>query len=350
MGLRRVRARPPAPARPSARPDAAPVAAHGPQTAPMPAVPVLDRARPAYGPVLGPVTAALDARMLPADFPALEAVLEGAAKQLWDEATPQSRRVLAPLLAVYYALDGVTERTGLIRATPPDSIHAMARGPLACAGDTMLGDLVMRAFDEAALPFASHATVLDFGCSSGRVIRAIAAVRSDLDLLGCDPNADAIAWANAHLPGIRFLQSAVAPPLPLVTASVDRVYAISIWSHFAAGPALAWLDEMHRVVTPGGALMLTTHGLDTLAHQLRENLMSRDAAADATAALVRDGHHFLPVFGDAGDWGVTDPGWGEAYAGADWVAEHVTPRWSIRLFRPAMLQCNQDVFVLERRP
>ena len=63
-----------------------------------------------------------------------------------------------------------------------------------------------------------------------------------------------------------------------------------------------------------------------------------------------DGHKYFDVFGEDGDWGVKDPGWGNSYTGVDWLAAHVTPAWSIRLFRPAMLAQNQDVFVLERRP
>ena len=42
-------------------------------------------------------------------------------------------------------------------------------------------------------------TVLDFGSSSGRVLRILAAARPDLRCLGCDPNEDAIAWAEVEM-------------------------------------------------------------------------------------------------------------------------------------------------------
>jgi len=234
--------------------------------------------------------------------------------------------------------------------SPPEDVHAMARGVLSYAGDPMIADLVVHAFSTAGCDLPDTGTVLDFGCSSGRILRVLAAYRPGLTCVGCDPNAEAIAWAGEHLPMARFLTSPTVPPLDFETASVARAYAISIWSHFHADAGLAWLDEMHRVIEPGGALLLTTHGLDTLAAQLRRELMTQDSAAEAMAAMLEHGHKYFDVFGAEGDWGVKDPGWGNSYTGADWLAAKVTPRWAVRLFHPGMLDGNQDVFVLERRP
>jgi len=308
------------------------------------------RREPPHLPPIGPVTGALYDRLLPEDIVAVEAALTGPPQDLWEQMTPEHRKVLAPIFAVLYDIPGAVQRTGLVRAAPPEDVHTMARGPLTYGGDPAIADLVVRVFDDAGIGLPEHGSVLDFGCSSGRVVRVLGAYRPDLTWLGCDPNEDAIGWAAEHLPMARFFTSTTAPPLDLETGSVDRAYAISIWSHFGAESALAWLEEMHRVVKPGGGLLVTTHGLDTLARQLREDLMTHDSAAEATAAMLRAGHQYFDVFGEDGDWGVKDPGWGNAYVGADWLAARVTPQWSIRLFRPAMLDRNQDVLVLERRP
>lgn len=312
--------------------------------------PLQARSEPTAAPPTGPVTEELYRRLQPGDVEAVVAALEGDTRVLWERASPDERRTLAPVFAAVYDVPGVLERTGLVRAQPPEDVHAMARGTLAYAGEPVLADLVVRALDEAGTGLPATGSVLDFGCSSGRVVRVLAAYRPDLDWLGCDPNEAAIGWASEHLPMARFFVSASAPPLPLENVSIDGAYAISIWSHFSAGAAEAWLQEMHRVIRPGGTLLLTTHGLDTLGHQLRHGLMTRESAADSAAALLRDGHSFYAIFGDEGDWGVRDPHWGTGYLGADWVAEHATPDWAIRLFRPGMLDRNQDVFVLERRP
>jgi SAM-dependent methyltransferase len=76
----------------------------------------------------------------------------------------------------------------------------------------------------------------------------------------CDPNPKSIAWAQEHLPGIHAFVSPAAPPLPLDAKSLDLIYAVSIWSHYAERLALLWLKEMHRLLKPKGLLYITTHG------------------------------------------------------------------------------------------
>ena len=67
-------------------------------------------------------------------------------------------------------------------------------------------------------------------------------------------------------PEIEFFVNDNAPPLPLADGSLDLVYAISIWSHFAPELGLRWFEEMHRLIRPGGHLVCTTHGLTSVAH------------------------------------------------------------------------------------
>ena len=192
-------------------------------------------------------------------------------------------------------------------------------------------------------------TVLDFGASSGRVLRAVAAGRPDLRCIGCDPNEAAIAWAAEHLPMARFFASPQRPPLDLAGGSVDLVYAVSIWSHFAEPPAVEWLKEMHRVLAPGAALVMTTHGLDCLTTLLRREHVSEQTAAAAASSMLQGRLHFVDVFGPDGDWGVKDDGWSNAYFTLEWLLSATGDDWSVRLDWNGALDQVQDVIVLERR-
>lgn len=334
-----------------------------PASATAPAAPPLDEVRedvwietllsrpvPAQPDPRGPVTMALYERLTEDDHAALRERLEPALQPMWDQAEEAMHPRLTLALSLWYGLPGAIERTGLTAPMPPDDIHAMARGPLASGGDPYIADLVISALRRAEMEPPDGATVLDFGCSSGRVLRTIAAYRPDLECLGCDPNGPAIRWAQENLPMATFFESPTSPPLDLGDGSVDTVYAISIWSHFAEDAALRWLEEMRRIIRPGGALLITTHGFDTMAEFLRRDAMTRESAARIARGLVAGEHVYLDVFGEEGDWGVKDPEWGNGYFTLDWLAARVTPEWSIRRFEPGALDGVQDIVVLERRP
>ena len=250
--------------------------------------------------------------------------------------------------AAHWDVEPVLSRVGLPRLVPPDEIHAMARGPLAAGGGLWFADVVADAADRTGVPIAAGQRVLDFGCSSGRVLSALSAWRHDVEWMGCDPNAAAAAWADAHLPHVTAFASPQEPPLDLETASLDLVYAISVWSHFGESQAVAWLEEMRRVVRPGGALIITTQGVASVAHYLRQASVTEDYARAATSALLSDGHAYFPAFGEDGDWGVKHPEWGMGFMTADWLASRATPGWSLALLEPARIDANQDLAVLVR--
>ena len=296
-----------------------------------------------------PITDSVHARLDPADVASVRAQLNGAPAELYASCDEATRRRITINFAAAYGITPVLERAGISSATPPEDVHAMGRGPVAAGGDLYLADLVFDALHRAGLAVPEGGTVLDFGSSSGRVLRAVAAGRPDIECVGCDPNEGAIAWAQEHLPMARFFVSPQRPPLAFADGSVDLVYAVSIWSHFAEGPAIEWLSEMHRVLTPGGALVITTHGIDCLSTQLRRGDVSDQTASAAATGLLETGHHFVDVFGPDGDWGVKDEGWGNAWLSLEWLLARTGDQWAVLLDWPGALDQVQDVIVLQRR-
>jgi SAM-dependent methyltransferase len=264
-------------------------------------------------------------------------------------AAPEAtRRHLLLHLGMYLLVPAIYEKTGLRLGNPPDDVHAMARGPLAEAGGLYEADLVADALASAGVDLAAIRSGLDFGCSSGRVVRVLDAAYPEIRWSGCDPNAEAIAWASSHLHGIEFARSGNHPPLMLETGSLDLVYAISIWSHFAPGLGLRWFDEMHRLVRPGGHLVMTTHGVMSVDYYATGGARSVLQSNEIERALYRDGWWYKGEFGDEGDWGVVNADWGTAFLTPEWVLSRLTPRWRVLEFAIGRNAGNQDVYVLER--
>jgi SAM-dependent methyltransferase len=268
---------------------------------------------------------------------------------IWSGASdPVVRRHLLLAFGAHLHDAELLAQTGLSDAQPPPEVHSMASGPLAAAGGIYEADMVCDALASAGVDVAAVRAGLDFGCSSGRVARVLAAAFPDARWSGCDPNHDAVRWAAEAFPAVRWFASANEPPLPLADGELDLVYAISIWSHFEPGLGLRWFEEMRRLLEPGGHLVVTTHGWTALAYDARLARRPEHELAEIERALTRDGHWFIDPFGEAGDWGVVNPRWGSAFVTADFLAEQLCPSWRVVEFVPGRNQDNQDVYVLAR--
>jgi SAM-dependent methyltransferase len=249
---------------------------------------------------------------------------------------------------VYLGVPAALAKTRLSQAEPPEDIHTMSRGPLAAGGGLYDADFVIDALVSAGTDMARIGSALDFGCSSARVVRVLAAAYPEIEWHGCDPNARAIAWASETLPGIDFFVNGDAPPLPLADASLDLVYAISVWSHFQPMLGLRWFEEMHRLIAPGGHLVCTTHGFTSVGCFAINELRTPEQSKEIAEALYRQGWWYAQEFGEEGDWGVTNPDWGTAFLSPEWMLTQLCPQWRLCEFGPGRNQGNQDVYVLER--
>ena len=259
-----------------------------------------------------------------------------------------TRRHMILSFGIWLGVPCVLEKSGLTNEQPPEEIHVMARGPIAAAGGLYEADLVFDALASIGVEIAEIGCALDFGCSSGRVVRVLQAAYPDTRWHGCDPNAPAVAWASENLPAVELFVNGDAPPLPLADGSLDMAYAISIWSHFAPELGLRWFDEMHRLIRPGGHLVCTTHGFTSVALYAQLSLRTPQQSDEIIGALYRQGSWYAPEFGEEGDWGVVNPDWGTAFLSPEWMLTQLCPRWRVLEFAPGRNQDNQDVYVLER--
>jgi SAM-dependent methyltransferase len=104
-------------------------------------------------------------------------------------------------------------------------------------------------------------TILDFGCSSGRVLRHFDAERREHDwqLIGVDIQARPIEWMRHYFPPyFQVAACSTMPHLPFADSSIDFIYGISVFTHIKYLWDM-WLLELKRVLKPGGLLMQTIH-------------------------------------------------------------------------------------------
>jgi malonyl-CoA O-methyltransferase len=144
------------------------------------------------------------------------------------------------------------------------------------------------------------ARVLDAGCGTGRGLRLLRRRFPKADFIGVD-FAPAVIQAASHSESLferarrmffrarRSHLCADFSRLPLRPGCVDM-----LWSNLAlawAGDPLAALREFHRILAPGGLLMFSSYGPDTL-KELR--------SAFSAASPARHVHSFLDMH-DVGD-------------------------------------------------
>jgi SAM-dependent methyltransferase len=128
---------------------------------------------------------------------------------------------------------------------------------------------VLTMTEKYGLELLSMRAVLEFGCGSGRVVRHLREIDS-LCLAGTDANAEAIDWDRKNLPGINFRANRLEPPLAFQDDAFDLVYALSVFTHIPLQWQGPWLDELSRVLRPGGYLLATVLGDRYLKSQLSD--------------------------------------------------------------------------------
>jgi SAM-dependent methyltransferase len=100
-------------------------------------------------------------------------------------------------------------------------------------------------------------TILDFGCSSGRVLRQFYKEQQELGwkLVGTDIQAYLVEWMRRYFPDdIEIMCGSTYPHLPFKDGSIDVIYGISVFTHTKYLWDM-WLAEFKRVLKPGGLVM-----------------------------------------------------------------------------------------------
>jgi len=165
---------------------------------------------------------------------------------------------------------------------PPANLRFRVTEQISAANFLRIGEgcslHIAQEMDQLGVDISGARRVLDFGCGCGRTIRWFLKPGVSTEFHGADVDRDAIAWCQINLPAGHFIVNSADPPLPYPAGHFDIVYCFSVFTHLDEVMQDAWLAELHRILTPGGILLLTVHG-DTASQALpaedRELLRAR---------------------------------------------------------------------------
>jgi SAM-dependent methyltransferase len=181
-------------------------------------------------------------------------------------------------------------------------------------------------------------SVLEFGCGSGRVIRHFRYIDS-LRLAGTDANSKPVEWDRKNLPGIEFNHNALEPPLAYPDGSFDLIYALSVFTHIPLEWQRPWLDELRRVLRPGGYLLCTVHG---------DNFINSQLDDQDRAALKRDGKFTLDAKNPRASYSSQVLGSWDVFQSRDQVREVFSTGFELLCYTSQLAAAGQDTLVLRK--
>ena len=157
----------------------------------------------------------------------------------------------------------VTNRLSGRPAVPPSSlIHLVAGHRSASAflvGGLSASEAIRAALARNGLRMDQFSNVLDFGCGVGRIIRHWNGNQRPA-MHGTDYNSDLIEWCRKNLKSFEFRVNTLSGALPYDSEAFDFIYSFSVFTHLREPLQFHWIDELSRVLKPGGYIYLTTHG------------------------------------------------------------------------------------------
>lgn len=112
--------------------------------------------------------------------------------------------------------------------------------------------------------FDYKTTICDFGCGFGRIYRFFLKDVPQENIVGVDVDPSFLQICCDTIPMGKFYANSPYPPFDFQDNCFDIIYSYSVFSHLAEQVSLAWIDELHRVLKPGGILFATIRQMEFL--------------------------------------------------------------------------------------
>jgi SAM-dependent methyltransferase len=234
------------------------------------------------------------------------------------------------------------------------------------SGDSTLREayrfhLLVRDLAEAHMVggYAGCGDILDYGCGWGRIIRFFTRHFEPDRLVGIDCLPAAIDVCRSTNKWATFGLVEPLPPTTLAAERFDLAYSYSVFSHLAEDVHRRWIEELHRVVRPGGLLVATTRPRAWIAKSagLRaarergepgKDSGGTRAFADSEAWLARYDAGMFCHDGVGGGPGLDGSLYGETLIPRAYAEQAWRPWFTVVDYLNDGRRCDQDVIVAVR--
>jgi SAM-dependent methyltransferase len=202
------------------------------------------------------------------------------------------------LLARHYP--GVEGRIHVADMLHGDSAEAVAQ--YTEAGQSAVR-IIERALQAAGRNFHEVQSCLDIPSGYGRVLRWLVREIPPARITACDIDANAVRFCAAEF-GARPAVASAEPGELKLEGPFDLVWVGSLLTHLAPEPCFHLLRVLADLMSPGGVLIFTTHGEDSLYMLPAYGVEFSDLQLQFESELQTHGVAFAPYQG-ARDYGIT---------------------------------------------
>lgn len=166
------------------------------------------------------------------------------------------------VLPKYYATRLKNRLEGQPAIPPPELIYLVAghRNPRQfIETGRRTNEAIRGLLKKHDLKVEQFGAILDFGCGVGRIMRHWSTTKGP-SWHGTDYNPALVDWCKGHLKFSEFRVNTLSGELPYEAETFDFVYAFSVFTHLSEPLQFFWINELARVLKPGGYVYFTTHG------------------------------------------------------------------------------------------
>ena len=194
---------------------------------------------------------------------------------------------------------------------------------------------------------STFSTILDFGSGCGRIALWLEHLsKAGSSLHGVDIDGRAVAWAEDNIPWAEFKVNQPLPPLDYPDGHFDLVFSHSVFTHIDEHYQDRWLDELRRILKPGGYAILSIHG-ETAFTVFEDAVAGR--GGDPGVIRRELGARGISFIKDDAFTGGPFPDFYHSTFHAPWyVFEHWGRWFTVAAFLPQRSMAYQDFVLLQR--